>query len=72
MNRVIGKEAFRLSEFSEAYGISRTKIYDEINLGRLRVFKIGRRTAISREAAHDWVQLCESESPNANREKSNS
>lgn len=62
MESKVEKEVYWISEFSEAYGPSRSKVYEEINRGRLRVFKIGRRTAITKAAAIEWVKLCESES----------
>lgn len=45
---------FKISEFSRIYGICRTLVYREIKMGRLRSFKFGRSTLISREAAEQW------------------
>jgi excisionase family DNA binding protein len=45
---------YRISEFSQVYGIGRTKTYQEIKAGRLGTFKVGRITLISREAAEMW------------------
>jgi len=47
-------QAYDVQSFAKAYGISRAQVYDEIKLGRLRIFKVGRRTLISREAALSW------------------
>jgi excisionase family DNA binding protein len=50
------QRAFSIQEFSKAYGIGRTKIYEELNSGRLRGRKIGRRTLIAKLDAEDWLQ----------------
>jgi predicted DNA-binding transcriptional regulator AlpA len=43
-----------VDEFSQAYGIGRSKVYDELNSGRLRARKIGKRTMIAEVDAKDW------------------
>lgn len=50
----IEKQAYRISEFCFAYGIGRTKAYEEIKNGRLKIDKKGRMTFISRAAAEAW------------------
>jgi excisionase family DNA binding protein len=50
------QRAFSIQEFSKAYGIGRTKIYEELNSGRLRGRKIGRRTLIAELDAEDWLR----------------
>jgi hypothetical protein len=47
-------QAYDVQSFAKAYGISRAQVYVEIKFGRLRIFKVGRRTLISREAAEAW------------------
>jgi hypothetical protein len=47
-------QAYDVQSFAKAYGISRAQIYIEIKAGRLRIFKVGRRTLISCEAAEAW------------------
>ena len=47
-------QAYDVQSFVKAYGISRAQTYIEIKAGRLRIFKVGRRTLISREAADMW------------------
>ena len=44
-----------INEFVELYGIGRTKTYGEINSGRLRAVKCGRRTLIPTESAEKWL-----------------
>ena len=47
-------QAYDIKSFCRAYGISRSFAYLEIKAGRLKTFKAGRRTLISREAAEAW------------------
>jgi excisionase family DNA binding protein len=49
------KRAMSVRDFGRNYGIGRTKIYEEINAGRLRALKVGNRTLISADAAEDWL-----------------
>ena len=44
-----------IRDFGRSYGIGHTKIYEEINAGRLRALKVGKRTLISADAAEDWL-----------------
>ena len=41
--------------------LSRATIYAEINEGRLRTYKVGRRRMVSHDALADWVKARESE-----------
>lgn len=50
----VEKRNFRIAEFAKAYRIGISKTYMEIKAGRLRCFKVGRSTLISREAAEAW------------------
>ena len=52
-------QAYDVQSFAKAYGISRAQVYVEIKCGRLRNFKVGRRTLISREAAEAWQRALE-------------
>lgn len=56
-NEHFEKRNLRVDEFSKQYGICRTKVYQEIKHGRLKPFKCGKTTLISREAAEDWQRL---------------
>ena len=47
--------AFSISEASEAVGLSKDKIRDEIRSGRLRARKCGRRTILTREDVSRWL-----------------
>jgi hypothetical protein len=45
-----------IAQFSEDYGIGRTKTCEELKSGRLRGRKIGKRTIIAEEDAEDWLR----------------
>ena len=45
-----------IPEFSARYGPGRTRTYEEIKLGRLRVRKCGKRSIISEDDAEDWLR----------------
>jgi len=48
------KEAYSVKEFMHAFGVCRATVYHEINQGRLRAKKSGKRTFISIQSAQDW------------------
>lgn len=48
------KRNYRIYEFVRIYGIGRTKAYEEIRVGRLKCFKVGKITLISKESAEAW------------------
>jgi hypothetical protein len=50
------QRAMSLAGFCERYGIGRTKAYEELNSGRLRGRKSGRRTIIAEDDAEDWLR----------------
>jgi excisionase family DNA binding protein len=50
------QRALSVAEFSERYGIGRTKVYEELNKKRLRGRKAGRRTVITEDDAEDWLR----------------
>jgi hypothetical protein len=52
-------QAYDIKSFCRAHGISRSFAYLEIQAGRLKRFKAGRRTLISREAAEAWRRSLE-------------
>jgi hypothetical protein len=52
-------QAYDIRSFCRAYGISRSFAYLEKKAGRLRSFKAGRKTLISREAAEAWRRALE-------------
>jgi len=55
MNTPSPKLAYTIKEFRQASGIGRTRIYDEINAGRLRTVKFGRSRLIPADAAAEFI-----------------
>ncbi len=51
---IVARRAYDIPEFCEAYRVGRSTTYEEIRAGRLRIFKIGKLTRISIEAAENW------------------
>jgi excisionase family DNA binding protein len=52
---ISAQRAFSIEEFCRRYGVGRTKVYEELKLGRLRALKVGRRTIISKDDAENWL-----------------
>jgi excisionase family DNA binding protein len=50
------QRGFSIQEFSQVYGLGRTKVYEELKSGRMRGRKIGRRTIITEDDAEDWLR----------------
>jgi excisionase family DNA binding protein len=48
------KAGFTIPEACTRYGISRTRLYEEIRSGRLRLTKIGRRSVIALVDGDAW------------------
>ncbi len=48
--------AITLQDFCRWAGVSRSFVYREIEAGRLTSRKAGRRTLITHEAAHRWLE----------------
>ena len=59
------KLAYSIYEFANAYSVGRSKVYEEIREGRLRIIKVGKRTLIPVEAAAEWQRVLEENSPAA-------
>ena len=51
--------AFTVYQFCARYNVSRSRAYEEIRQGRLRIMKAGARTLITFRAAREWEQICE-------------
>jgi excisionase family DNA binding protein len=50
------KPVFSIAEFCDATSLGRTRVYEEIKIGRLKVLRVGRRTLVSTEEVHAWLQ----------------
>jgi len=54
--RQIEKFGLSIPETAEAAGVGRTTIYNEINAGRLKSYKVGRRRLVSPTALRVWIE----------------
>jgi len=50
------RRAFSIKTFCERNEVGRTTAYAEINAGRLRASKVGRRTLITDENEAEWLK----------------
>jgi excisionase family DNA binding protein len=53
--QIPGKAAYRIDEFCRAFGVGRSKVFEEIKDGRLKIRKAGRMTLIRAEDAKAWL-----------------
>lgn len=51
----LNRRAYRVDEFCEAFRISRTTFYEELKKEAITIFKVGKRTLVSVEAAEAWI-----------------
>jgi excisionase family DNA binding protein len=49
------KAAYSLREVSDITSVCRTKLYEEINKGRLRIVKVGSRTLVLADDLERWL-----------------
>lgn len=47
-------QAYSIEAFCKRFGLGRSKTYEEIRLGRLKIRKVGARTLIAHEDAIAW------------------
>ena len=52
--QAIARKAYDIPELCVAYKVGRSTVYEEIRAGRLKIFKVGKLTRISIEAAAKW------------------
>jgi excisionase family DNA binding protein len=52
----MSKPALSVDDFCKSYSVGKTTAYEEINSGRLRAVKVGRRTLIPEQSAADWLK----------------
>lgn len=50
-----------VEEVMESTGLSRQTVYNQINSGALRSFKVGRRRLVSPSALQSWVKRLEND-----------
>ena len=51
--------AYTINEFCALFKLSKPTVYAEINSGRLRSYKVGRKRCISRQSAQLWQSYLE-------------
>lgn len=59
------KQTYTVNQFIEAFNVGRTTTYQEIDSGRLKTYKLGRRRYISATAASEWQCRLEAETSQA-------
>jgi excisionase family DNA binding protein len=57
----LSKWAYTVNQTMEVTTLGRSKIYEEIAAGRLRIAKCGRRTLITLEALQEFLKRLEDE-----------
>ena len=60
-NKQVERLAYRVGEWAEALGISRSKAYEEIAAGRVPVIKIGASIRIPVDGAREYLARLTSE-----------
>ena len=48
--------SYTLDEAVKLTGLGKTRLYEELNTGRLKAVKIGRRTLIPHDSLQDWIK----------------
>jgi excisionase family DNA binding protein len=56
---------YTIPEVERASKTGRTKLYEEIAAGRLKVTKVGRKTLVTSDQLRDWLRRCEQATPPA-------
>lgn len=51
--------SYTIEEATKLTGLGRTRLYEELNSGRLRAVKAGKRTLIPHAAIQEWLQNLE-------------
>ena len=49
------RRVFTISEFLQRYGIGRTRFYEEVAEGRLRLRKLGKKSLVTVDDAEAWL-----------------
>ena len=51
----VERRAYKLAEVQKMMPLGRTRLYEEVNSGRLRTFRIGRATFVAVEDFEAWL-----------------
>ncbi len=47
---------WRVDDFCRAHGIGRSKFYEEVKCGEIKIIKIGKRTLVPDSEARAWME----------------
>lgn len=61
------EKTFTVNQFIDTFKVGRTTTYQEIDSGRLKTYKVGRRRYISSHAATEWQRRLETETNESNK-----
>ncbi len=61
------QQTFTVNQFIDSFKVGRTTTYQEIDSGRLKTYKVGRRRYISAHAAAEWQRRLETETDDSNK-----
>jgi excisionase family DNA binding protein len=67
MNALNDKALYSIPEVIEMVGIGRTKLYQELNSGRLQAVKVGKRTGVTKLSLEKWLSKLEEYLPEQRR-----
>lgn len=56
MKTPLEKGAFSVGEFMSWASIGRTKFYEEVNTGRIKIYKLGSKTIVKVSDAQAWLE----------------
>lgn len=68
---MIGRLTYTIPQVCEVVNTSRSLLYQEIQAGRLRILKLGRKTLITDAALWEWVNLLEANTQRKRAESAN-
>ena len=63
----MNEQTYTVNQFIDSFKVGRTTTYQEIETGRLKTYKVGRRRYISAHAATEWQRRLETETSDSNK-----
>lgn len=63
----MNEQTYTINQFIDTFNVGRTTTYKEIDTGRLKTYKVGRRRFISVRAAEDWQRRLEAETNDSSK-----
>jgi len=67
MTSTPGRRAYSITEFSRAYSVSRSRVFDLIKSGDLKARKIGSKNVILADEAEAWLYSLPPSAPGSER-----